>query len=132
LCTALECTPTTCSMWTPPPERAVIMGIKQRDCVGCGAPVGIIGRQQFCRCIARIRQAAAKSPCPDCGKDRILVAATGRCAWCSRRCSACGGPVRARGGTVCRPCQRRAEREAAQQPCPRCGKPGRRLRGEPW
>lgn len=100
------------------------MGKRQRDCVDCGAPVGYLDRQHCCRCIRRIRDGAAKSPCPDCGKDRVLVGATGRCVLCSRRCSECGGPVRARGATICRPCQRRAEREAAKVLCPRCGKLG--------
>lgn len=100
------------------------MGKRQRDCVDCGAPVGYLDRQHCCRCIHRIRDGAAKSRCPDCGKGRVLVVATGRCALCSRRCSECGGPVRARGATICRPCQRRAEREAAKVLCPRCGKLG--------
>jgi site-specific recombinase XerD len=100
------------------------MGKKQRDCVDCGAPVGYLDRQHCCLCMRRIREAAAKAQCPGCGKDRVLVEATGRCVLCSRRCSACGGPVRAKDDTVCRPCIRRAEREAAKAQCPRCGKPG--------
>jgi hypothetical protein len=100
------------------------MGKKQRDCADCGAPVGYLDRQHCCRCVRRIREAAAKSSCPVCGKNRVLVPATGRCVLCSRRCSECGGPVRARDATVCRPCQRRAEREAAKAPCPRCGDRG--------
>lgn len=100
------------------------MGKRQRDCVDCGAPVGYLDRQHCCRCIRWIRDGAAKSRCPDCGKGRVLVVATGRCVLCSRRCSECGGPVRARDATICRPCQRRAEREAAKVLCPRCGKLG--------
>lgn len=100
------------------------MGKRQRDCVDCGAPVGLLDRQHCCRCVRRMREAAAKSPCPACGKDRVLIAATGLCELCSRRCSQCGRPTRYRDSTVCRPCQRQAEREAAKSPCPRCGKPG--------
>ena len=100
------------------------MGKKQRDCVGCGAPVGFIGREYCCRCLRGFREAAAKAPCPACGTDRVLIEATGRCVRCSRRCTECGGPVKARDATVCRPCLRTAEREAAKTGCPRCGRPG--------
>ncbi|KAA0017693.1 integrase, partial [Antrihabitans cavernicola] len=65
------------------------MGKRQRDCVNCGAPVGIIGRDLCCRCSVRRRERASKQPCPDCGLDRLLDAGTGRCVRCSRRCSEC-------------------------------------------
>ena len=100
------------------------MGKRQRDCAGCGAPVGFIGREYCCLCMRGFREAAAKAPCPGCGLDRVLLEATGRCVRCSRRCTECGGPVRARDATVCRPCLRRAEREAAKARCPRCGQSG--------
>lgn len=100
------------------------MGKRQRDCGDCGAPVGIIGRAHCCACMVRLRQAQARDRCPGCGKDRVLIAETGRCVLCSRRCTVCGGPARAKAATVCRPCQRRAEREAAKAVCPRCGKRG--------
>ena len=100
------------------------MGSKQRDCVGCGAPVGLIDRDYCCYCMRAIRLAASKAPCPGCGKDRLLDPVTGRCVLCSRRCGFCGGPVRAAGASTCRPCQRRAERESAKAPCPRCGRLG--------
>lgn len=100
------------------------MGKRQRDCVDCGAPVGFLDRLHCCRCVRRMLEHAAKAPCPDCGKDRVLDPASGRCVLCSRRCSRCGGPIRYRGATVCRPCQRRAARDAAKELCPRCGKPG--------
>ena len=29
------------------------MGKRQRDCIGCGAPVGFLGREHCCRCMAR-------------------------------------------------------------------------------
>jgi len=108
------------------------MGKRQRDCAECGAPVGIIGRDLCCRCMRHLREAAAKARCPGCGKDRVLGEDTGRCVLCSRRCSLCGGPVRAAGATVCRPCQRRAQRDAAKAVCPRCGKPGFVREGTGW
>ena len=100
------------------------MGKQQRGCVRCGAPVGIIGREHCCRCTRGIRKAAGKAPCPSCGLDRVLREDTGRCVRCSHRCTACGGPVRARDAAVCRPCLRRAERAAAKAMCPRCGRTG--------
>lgn len=100
------------------------MGKKQRDCAGCGAPVGIIGREHCCRCEVKIRQAEAKAECPDCGKRRVLQEGTGRCILCSRRCSECGHPVRRAKDTWCRDCRRRARQASAQRTCPRCGRPG--------
>ena len=100
------------------------MGKKQRDCAGCGAPVGYLGREYCCLCMRRIREDAAKAPCPDCGKDRVLNTDTGRCRLCSRRCTQCGQPVRAVDAVLCRACRRRAAAQAAKQPCPRCGKLG--------
>lgn len=100
------------------------MGKRQRDCTACGAPVGIIGRQLCCRCVRRQRERDAKQSCPDCGRDRVLVSATGRCVLCSRRCVECDLPVRRADATLCRTCRRRADLLARQQTCPRCGKPG--------
>ena len=100
------------------------MGKRQRDCVRCGAAVGFIGREHCCQCTKAIREAAGKAPCPGCGLDRVLLEDTGRCLRCSHRCTVCGGPVRARDAVLCRPCLRRAERDAAKATCPRCGRPG--------
>lgn len=100
------------------------MGKKQRDCAGCGAPVGMIGRERCCRCERKAREAAARAECPGCGKQRVLQGETGRCALCSRRCRECGHPVRGRNAAACRACRRTALQEAARQPCPRCGRPG--------
>lgn len=100
------------------------MGKKQRDCAGCGAPVGIIGREHCCRCEARICRAAAKAECPGCGKQRVLRDETGRCKLCSRTCRECGHPVRRPEEALCRDCRRKARQAAARQPCPRCGRPG--------
>jgi integrase len=100
------------------------MGKKQRDCDGCGAPVGIIGRERCCRCEAKVRGAAAKAECPGCGKQRVLQEETGRCIVCSRCCAQCGHPVRRSEDALCRDCRRKARQEAAKQDCPRCGRPG--------
>ncbi|WP_208615526.1 site-specific integrase [Streptomyces rubellomurinus] len=54
----------------------------------------------------------------------MLQEDTGRCITCSRVCEQCGHPVRAAHDRLCGVCRRKAERLAAQQPCPRCGKPG--------
>ncbi|MBO8150679.1 site-specific integrase (plasmid) [Rhodococcus sp. ZPP] len=100
------------------------MGKRQRDCVDCGAPVGIIGRDRCCLCIRRIREHSARQPCPDCGRDRVLVPTTGRCVLCKRRCTECGHTVRSADARLCKTCRRRADLRARQNPCPRCGKPG--------
>lgn len=100
------------------------MGKRQRDCAGCGAPVGFIGRDYCCLCMRRIREQEAKSPCPGCGKDRVLDESTGRCVLCSRRCTKCGGPVRRAEAVLCMHCRRRADAAAAKSPCPRCGRHG--------
>ena len=100
------------------------MGKKQRDCAGCGAPVGFIGREHCCLCERKIREAAAKAECPGCGKQRILQEETGRCVLRSRCCQECGHPVRRTGDTLCRDCRRKARQATAQRPCPRCGRPG--------
>jgi len=100
------------------------MGKKQRDCAGCGAPVGFIGRELCCLCERKAREAAARSECPGCGKQRALQEETGRCVLCSRCCRECGHPVRGRDAVACRDCRRKARQDAARQPCPRCSRPG--------
>lgn len=108
------------------------MGKKQRDCCGCGAPVGFIGREYCCQCLRRVREQAAKSPCPGCGKARLLDAATGRCVLCSRRCTRCDAPVRSADAVLCRRCRRRAAAQVGKAPCPRCGKPGHLRAATGW
>lgn len=100
------------------------MGKRQRDCAGCGAPVGIIGREHCCRCVRRQREAAAKAACPGCGRQRVLQTETSQCILCSRRCSVCAAPVRSATSTLCKRCARAAAARAAKRPCPRCGRPG--------
>ena len=50
---------------------------RQRDCAGCGAAVGIIGRDYCCRCWHRQQAEAAKGCCPDCGLGRLLAGRDG-------------------------------------------------------
>jgi len=100
------------------------VGKRQRDCTDCGAPVGYRDRLVCCRCHRRRAEQAAKTSCPGCGRQRVLQPATGRCVLCSRVCARCGHPVRAVSATLCRDCRRKAEREAARRPCPRCGRGG--------
>nr|WTB29703.1 integrase [Streptomyces sp. NBC_00830] len=108
------------------------MSKKQRDCVGCGAPVGIINRQHCCRCTARMKDEAARATCPGCGKPRVLQADTGRCITCSRTCTTCGRPVRSPTATSCGACRREAERVAPKRTCPRCQRPGFLQAGTGW
>jgi site-specific recombinase XerC len=108
------------------------MGKKQRDCAGCGAPVGIIGREHCCRCRRKITEAAARTTCPGCGKQRVLRGDTGQCVLCSRACDQCGQPVRRQQDTLCRDCRRKARQAAARRPCPRCGRPGHLREDTGW
>lgn len=100
------------------------MGVRQSDCIGCGAPVGVINRQYCCRCTVRQKEAAARAACPRCGQRRVLQEDSGRCITCSRVCTACGHPVRDKTATMCRDYSRKTERNAAKAPCPRCHRPG--------
>lgn len=100
------------------------MGKRQRDCVTCGASVGIIGRELCCRCTAKQRDRATRQRCPDCDLNLVLEATTGRCIRCSRRCAECGHKLRFSTSTLCKTCRRKADLRALQQRCPRCGKLG--------
>lgn len=84
----------------------------------------MIGRELCCRCWRKAAEAAARRPCPGCGKPRLLDPSTGQCGWCSRRCLKCGKPVRFKDATLCRDCRRREGAAAKKSPCPRCGRPG--------
>lgn len=78
----------------------------------------------MCRRRQQARAAqAAKRPCGRCGQLRALDEA-GVCVVCARTCQRCGRPVRRKDRTLCTTCHRRAEREAAKAPCPRCGRGG--------
>jgi site-specific recombinase XerD len=103
------------------------MGKKQRDCIYCGAPVGFLDRAHCCRCERQRREEETKASCPACGKRRVLQEATGRCVLCSKTCISCGGPLRFRTSTTCRPCrvaEQYQQRLASREPCRRCGRLG--------
>jgi site-specific recombinase XerD len=103
------------------------MGKKQRDCIGCGAPVGFLDRVYCCRCERRRREDAAKAPCPGCGLRRVLQTGSGRCILCAKLCTDCGGPLRFKHSTLCRHCRRAQDleqRRATRRTCRRCGLPG--------
>ena len=103
--------------------------MKVSVCVRCGRPVGIEGREHCARCCYALAHRPAKNRCPGCGNDKVLDPATGRCVLCSRMCARCGAKVGRIGRQFCGECSRRERRAQAQQPCPRCGKPGR-IRGD--
>lgn len=107
------------------------MGKRQRGCVGCGAAVGIIGRDYCSRCTARQRDQANRNPCTSCGKNLVLDA-QGLCVRCARLCAECGHLVRSADATLCKTCRRRADLAAAKRPCPRCGEPGLLRPGAGW
>jgi site-specific recombinase XerD len=86
--------------------------------------VGRRGREYCCICWRKVTQAAAKAPCPRCGKLSILQPGTGACTVCSRACASCGRLVRRKDAVLCQSCTLQERRRAAQQPCPRCGRPG--------
>lgn len=100
------------------------MGKRQRDCLGCGAPVGYKDRDLCCRCTRREGEAAARRACPGCGRARVLQDDTGRCVLCSRQCHECGKLVRRVDTALCKTCRRKAAAAAAKSPCPRCGRLG--------
>ncbi len=100
------------------------MGKKQRDCAGCGAPVGIIGREHCCRCWRKITEAAARTACPGCGKQRVVRDDTGRCVLCSRACTRCGHLVRRKQDTLCRDCRRKARQGGSPAALPAVRPPG--------
>ena len=108
------------------------MTVRISDCVRCGRPVGIAGREHCARCHYAIGHRPDKQPCPDCGQDKTLDPATGRCVLCSRTCDRCGRKIGRTGRILCGECSRRERRQQAQQPCPRCGKPGRIRADSGW
>jgi site-specific recombinase XerD len=106
--------------------------VKISDCVRCGRPVGIAGREHCARCHYALAHRPARSQCPGCGQLRKLEEATGKCVLCSRACVRCGQKIGRAGREYCSPCLVKDRRAAARQPCPRCGKPGRIRAGTGW
>jgi hypothetical protein len=160
LCTALQCTPTTCSTSTPPrlngpqcqlrpSSRAPGPGphgagrcrrsegpqpvtVKISECVRCGRPVGIAGREHCTRCHYALAHRPARNQCPGCSQLRKLDEVTGKCVLCSRTCVRCGGKMGRVGRDICSLCLVKARRADAQRRCPRCGKPGRIRAATGW
>ena len=98
-----------------PFDQRCLMGKKQRDCAGCGAPVGIIGREHCCLCWRKITEAVARSTCPACGNSESCRR-HGRCVLCSRVCTQCGHPVRRADAALCRDCRARPGRRQPSRP----------------
>ena len=108
------------------------MTVKISECVRCGRPVGIAGREHCARCRYALAHRPARNQCPGCGKPRKLDEVTGKCVLCSRTCVRCGGKIGRIGREICSLCLVKDRRAAAQQPCPRCGKPGRIREATGW
>ena len=108
------------------------MTVKISDCVRCGRPVGIAGREHCARCHYALAHRPARDQCPGCGRLRKLQEATGKCVLCSRACIRCGQKIGRADREYCSRCLVRDQRAAAQQPCPRCGKPGRIREATGW
>jgi site-specific recombinase XerD len=101
------------------------------ECLRCGRPAGIQGREHCARC----HYAQAHRPsnqCPGCGRPRELDEVTGKCVLCSRTCVRCGGKIGRIGRDSCSLCLAGDRRANARQPCPRCGKPGRIREATGW
>ena len=101
------------------------MTVKVTDCVRCGRPVGVKGREHCARCHYALAHRPVRNECPGCGRLRKLEEITGKCVLCSRSCVRCGAKIGRAGRELCSLCLVKDRRAAAQQPCPRCGKPGR-------
>jgi site-specific recombinase XerD len=95
------------------------------ECTRCGRTVGVEGREHCARCHYALAHRPVQHQCPGCGKVRKLEETTGKCVLCSRACARCGGKIGRVGREICSLCLVKARRASAQQPCPRCGKPGR-------
>ena len=105
------------------------MTVKISDCARCGRPAGIASREHCARCHYALAHRPARNQCPACGQLRKLEETTGKCVLCSRTCIRCGQKIGRAGREICSLCLVKDRRAAAQQPCPRCGKPGRDPRG---
>ena len=108
------------------------MTVKISDCARCGRPVGIASREHCARCHYALAHRPARNQCPACGQLRKLEETTGKCVLCSRTCIRCGQRIGRAGREICSLCLVKDRRAAAQQPCPRCGKPGRIREGTGW
>ena len=94
------------------------------DCVRCGGGIGRRDTELCHRCRAADREAARRSPCPNCRRVLVLKPDTGRCATCSRTCIGCGALVRRTTDRRCMGCRRRHTAAVGKRLCPRCGRKG--------
>ena len=108
------------------------MTVKISECVRCGRPVGIRGREHCARCHYALAHRPARNQCPGCSQPRKLDEVTGKCVLCSRTCVRCGGKIGRIGRDICSLCLVKDRRANARQPCPRCGKPGRIREATGW
>lgn len=83
-----------------------------RTCVDCGHVLRFKSSVRCLACRRRSQAAAAKSPCPRCGRPGYIRPANGLCGTCSRPrpplpprpCAACGALKRKKGDGLCHRC----------------------------
>jgi site-specific recombinase XerD len=84
-----------------------------RACIRCGQKIGRVGREICGLCLVKDRRAAARQPCPRCGKPGRIREGTGWCGHCSHpgrtpspdaACRACGLITHLEGDGLCLPC----------------------------
>ena len=95
-----------------------------RTCIDCGHVLRFKTSIRCRDCRRRHDAAAAKKPCPRCGRPGFIRATTGWCGPCSRPapaplpalpCPVCGALVRKRGVLLCGPCWQKHPDRARNQ-----------------
>ena len=95
-----------------------------RTCIDCGHVLRFRASNRCRDCRRRHETAAAKKPCPRCGRAGFIREMTGWCGPCSRGaptplpaqpCPACGALVRKRGGLLCEQCWQKHPDRARNQ-----------------
>lgn len=95
-----------------------------RVCVDCGHTVRRVSDVRCLACRRRHAAAAAKQPCPRCGRPGLIRPATGWCGTCSRPapalraprpCASCGAMVRRLSNELCGRCWQRHPDRARNQ-----------------
>lgn len=93
-----------------------------RVCIRCGHRIGRKGRDLCRTCRAKDRRAAARQPCPRCGKPGRIRSDTGLCGHCSHpgrppapdaACSGCGTVTHLAGAGLCLRCYDKSPRRIA-------------------